>query len=97
MTAHAPATRLYRSTRDKKIAGVCGGIAEAMGWDPTAVRLLVVFSVLLPGPQFIAYLVAWMIMPTDREMATWAPVPPPPPMSDGAAAAQPVGPASWSA
>lgn len=80
----ATPSRLYRSTRDRKIAGVCGGIAEAMGWDPTAVRLAAALSILLPGPQFIVYLIAWIIMPTDTEvfgpqaMYYSAPTPPPP-------------------
>lgn len=65
-TATAP-TRLYRSTRDKRIAGVCGGIAESMGWDPTTVRLIAALSVLLPGPQFLAYFIAWIVLPTDEE------------------------------
>ncbi|CAN5520453.1 hypothetical protein BH23ACT9_BH23ACT9_23110 [soil metagenome] len=64
-------TKLYRSTRDKKVAGVCGGIAGAMGWDPTAVRLLAALSIPLPGPQVIAYLVAWIVMPTDERVFGW--------------------------
>ncbi|WP_370328020.1 PspC domain-containing protein [Euzebya sp.] len=70
-TAAPTARRLYRSTRDKKVAGVCGGIAEAMGWDVTAVRLVAALSILLPGPQALAYLVAWLVMPTDREVYGW--------------------------
>lgn len=69
--ATATPRRLYRSTRDKKVAGVCGGIAEAMGWDVTAVRLVAVLSILLPGPQVLAYLVAWAIMPLDEEVFGW--------------------------
>lgn len=73
MTAVTAATprRLYRSTRDKKIAGVCGGIAEAMGWDVNAVRLIAALSILLPGPQVFAYLIAWAVLPTDREVFGW--------------------------
>lgn len=72
MTAAAAAPRrLYRSTRDKKVAGVCGGIAEAMGWDVTAVRLVAVLSILLPGPQVLAYLVAWAVMPVDEDVFGW--------------------------
>lgn len=86
MTATAPTgtRRLYRSTRDKKLGGVCGGIAEAMGWDPTAVRLAAGLSLLLPGPQFLAYIVAWIVLPTDEQVFGWstaqytAPVPPMP-------------------
>ena len=57
--------RLYRSTDDKMIAGVCGGIAEYFGWDPTLVRvgyvLLSMGSVFFPG--VIAYLVMMVIIP----------------------------------
>lgn len=69
MSAMNPAsTRLYRSTTDRRIAGVCGGIAESMGWDPTTVRLIAALSLLLPGPQALAYLIAWAILPTDQEI-----------------------------
>lgn len=56
--------RLYRS-RNKVIAGVCGGLAERYGWDPVVVR--VVFAVLvLCGGGFIlpVYIVMWAITPT---------------------------------
>ena len=47
------------------IAGVCGGIAEWLGWDPTAVRVLYVItsiiSVAFPG--IIVYLLLWLLMP----------------------------------
>ncbi|MFE3545482.1 PspC domain-containing protein [Nocardia sp. NPDC059177] len=59
----APARRFTRSTSDSWIAGVCGGIAEYFGWNPTIVRLLFVLSCLLPGPQFLLYLVLWVMMP----------------------------------
>ena len=84
MTANPPTAprRLYRSTRDKKLGGVCGGIAEVMGWDVTVVRLVAALSILLPGPQAIAYLVAWIVMPTDEQVFGWAqPMPEPPPVS----------------
>ncbi|WP_433195412.1 MULTISPECIES: PspC domain-containing protein [unclassified Nocardia] len=63
MTAPAPTRRLTRSNNDKWIAGVCGGIAEYFGWNANVVRLLFVLSCLLPGPQFIVYLVLWLIIP----------------------------------
>lgn len=65
--------RLYRSTRDSRVAGVCGGIAEYMGWDPTTVRLAAALSILLPGPQLIAYVIAWVVLPTDVQV--FGPVP----------------------
>ncbi|MEV6273843.1 PspC domain-containing protein [Nocardia sp. NPDC051832] len=59
----APPRRLTRSTHDKWVAGVCGGLAEYFGWSPNVVRLLFVLSCLLPGPQFVVYLVLWLVIP----------------------------------
>jgi len=46
------------------IAGVCAGIAQRFGWSPNAVRLAFLISCLLPGPQFIIYIAAWIIVPS---------------------------------
>jgi phage shock protein C len=56
--------RLYRS-RDKVIAGVCGGIAERMGWDATIVRIsfAVLFFTGILSAVFIVYIVVWAITP----------------------------------
>jgi len=56
---------LHRSRQHRMIAGVCGGIAERFGWDPTIVRLVTVLSILLPGPQFLAYIVLWNVTPLE--------------------------------
>ncbi len=58
--------RLYRSTKDRKIAGVCGGIAEYLNIDPVIVRVIA-FLLLLPGglPGFIPYVVLWVIVPNN--------------------------------
>jgi phage shock protein PspC (stress-responsive transcriptional regulator) len=58
--------RLTRSAADKKVAGVCGGLAEYFGVDATAIRLAwailsILFGAVVGG--VIAYLVAWFIMP----------------------------------
>lgn len=45
------------------IAGVCAGLAERFGWKTSTVRLLAVLSCLLPGPQFVAYLILWVMIP----------------------------------
>jgi phage shock protein PspC (stress-responsive transcriptional regulator) len=62
---------LHRSQRHKVIAGVCGGIAEWLDWDPTAVRILyVVVSVLSAAFQgLIVYIVLWLLMPLDPSQA----------------------------
>ncbi|HYH45521.1 MAG TPA: PspC domain-containing protein [Thermoanaerobaculia bacterium] len=56
---------LYRSQKHKVIAGVCGGLAEWLGWDPTLTRILyVVVSIAsLAFPGFLAYIILWIVMP----------------------------------
>lgn len=65
MTDSTGPRRLYRSRRNRMIAGVCGGIAEYFGWDPTVVRVVTVLTILLPGPQFLAYIIAWILVPEE--------------------------------
>jgi phage shock protein C len=57
---------LYRSQRNRILGGVCGGIAEWLGWSPTWVRVLyVVVSVLsVAFPGAIAYVILWLVIPT---------------------------------
>ncbi|WP_084525112.1 PspC domain-containing protein [Nocardia vaccinii] len=57
--------RLTRSRTDRWIGGVCGGLAEYFGWNATLIRLLFILSCLLPGPQFLIYLVLWVVIPQD--------------------------------
>ncbi|MFZ2240136.1 MAG: PspC domain-containing protein [Gordonia amarae] len=52
-----------RSRQDRWIGGVCGGLGEYFGWDPNLVRLAFALSILLPGPQFLVYLVLWVVIP----------------------------------
>ncbi len=63
-----PRSPLKRSQKNRMIAGVCGGLAEWLDWDPTLVRALYVvisiFSAAFPG--LIAYLFLWLIMPQDQ-------------------------------
>ncbi|HYI10344.1 MAG TPA: PspC domain-containing protein [Thermoanaerobaculia bacterium] len=56
---------LYRSRRNSIIAGVCGGLAEWLGWSPTWVRLLyVIISILsVAFPGLIVYIILWVVMP----------------------------------
>ena len=58
---------VLRSRDDKMIAGVCGGIAKALGWDSTLVRILYVIVSILSAafPGTIAYLVLWAVMPKE--------------------------------
>jgi phage shock protein C len=57
--------KLYLSTNDRKISGVCGGIGEAYDIDPTVVRLVAVFLCVATGflPLVVTYIVARFIMP----------------------------------
>jgi phage shock protein C len=59
-------TKFYKSTTDKKIAGLCGGLAEMIDADPTLIRLGVVFTCFITGviPVVLTYLFAWWIVPT---------------------------------
>lgn len=57
---------LVRPKHGKMIAGVCAGIANRYGWDVGKVRLVFVLSCLLPGPQFLIYLVLWVLMPKQE-------------------------------
>jgi phage shock protein C len=58
---------LYRSRHSSIIAGVCGGLAEWLGWSPTWVRILFVLisilSVAFPG--IIVYIILWVVMPKN--------------------------------
>jgi phage shock protein C len=54
---------LYLSNTNKKIGGVCGGIGEYFGIDPTLVRLLWFLAIFLDGVGLLAYFIAWIIIP----------------------------------
>ncbi len=59
--------KLYRSKTDKKILGVCGGIAEYFGIDSTVVRLILVLAVIFAGVGLLAYLIAALVMPVKPD------------------------------
>ena len=62
-----PKNPLRRSRHNRMLAGVCGGLADWLGWDVTLVRVLYVvvsiFSVAFPG--IIVYILLWILMPED--------------------------------
>ena len=63
--------RLRRSTSEKRIAGVCGGLAEYFNVDVSLVRLAWVVLTIIPGAIFfgvLAYLAAWVLMPESKEV-----------------------------
>ena len=55
--------KLYRSRNDQRIAGVCGGLGEYFGIDPTIIRLGWLISVFCAGGGIIAYIIAMFIIP----------------------------------
>jgi phage shock protein C len=60
-----PAKRLYRSGNDRILGGVCGGIAEFYGLDPTVIRILWILLTLVYGLGILLYLALWIVMPRN--------------------------------
>jgi phage shock protein C len=70
---HMLSKRLYRSERDRVVAGVAGGLADYLGWNPTIVRLLWLLA-FIPGgiPGLLPYLVCWLVVPSESRTRTWS-------------------------
>jgi len=68
--------KIYRSQKDKKIAGILGGLGELFNIDPTLLRLAFVFIGLATGiiPIIIAYVIGWIIIPKGEKPITGRPV-----------------------
>ena len=64
-TTQSKPKKLYRSKKDRMIAGVCGGLAEYFHVDSTLVRLLFVATVMFGGSGIIAYLILWIVVPQE--------------------------------
>lgn len=58
-------SRLVRPRDNRVIAGVCSGLGRRFGLSANTVRVIFVLSCLLPGPQVLAYLVLWILMPSE--------------------------------
>ena len=72
--SRAAPRRLFRSAVDRKVGGICGGLADYFDVDPTFVRLAAIILTIYPGAIFfgvLAYGIAWMVIPLS-------PAPPPP-------------------
>jgi phage shock protein PspC (stress-responsive transcriptional regulator) len=65
MTYSSPHRQLVRPRDNRWIAGVCSGLGRRFGLPPNLVRLLFVLSCLLPGPQFVIYIVLWIMIPNE--------------------------------
>lgn len=61
---------LQRPRTGRVIAGVCAALARRFGWSTTVVRLIFVLSILLPGPQFIIYIIMWIVIPNEPVAAS---------------------------
>ena len=61
--------KLCKSNTNKKICGVCGGIAEYLNGDPTLIRLAFLLVCALGGSGIMAYIIAALVMPESREAA----------------------------
>ncbi|SNS87556.1 Phage shock protein PspC (stress-responsive transcriptional regulator) [Asanoa hainanensis] len=74
-SANPPYKQLRRTTDDKIIAGVCGGLGRYFGVDPVLMRVIFAVTVVLTGGlALLAYPVLWFLMPEDRDAAgTWGP------------------------
>lgn len=63
--------QLFRATSNRMIAGVCGGLGEYAGLDPTLLRLIAVALLFLAGPATIlAYLIMALVIPQAPSSAT---------------------------
>ena len=60
--------RLYRSESDRKIAGICGGLAEYFDIDPVIPRVVFVALLIGAGSGLLLYLIMWFIIPTESEI-----------------------------
>ncbi len=63
--------RLTRSSTDKKIAGVCGGLGEYFGIDSTLIRIAWVALVFIFGTGLALYILCALIIPSDTEVDPW--------------------------
>jgi len=64
-TSRSKVKRLYRSGKNKVIAGICGGVGEYLDVDPTVIRLFWLLSFFVWGAGLWAYALAWLVMPKN--------------------------------
>lgn len=57
--------KLYKSRKDKKLCGVCGGLAEYLEMDSNIIRLILILLVLFAGVGALAYLIAALVLPYE--------------------------------
>ncbi|MFI7384490.1 PspC domain-containing protein [Streptomyces sp. NPDC049813] len=65
-------TALARPSNGRMIGGVCAALARRFGTSATTMRVIFLVSCLLPGPQFLVYLVLWVLLPgEDKARQAW--------------------------
>lgn len=64
-TSRRKVKKMYRSGKNKVIAGVCGGIGEYLDVDPTIIRLFWILAFFVGGAGFLAYILAWLVIPKN--------------------------------
>lgn len=65
MKSSKSSKKLYRSLKDRMIAGVCGGLGKYFGIDSTWVRLTFLLCLFLGGSALFVYLVMWVVVPLE--------------------------------
>ena len=61
----AQSRKLYRSKTDRKLAGICGGLAQYFNTDATLIRVLFVVLAVLGGSGLVIYAAMWIIVPNE--------------------------------
>lgn len=64
--SNQPVKKLFRSRSNRIIGGVCGGLAEYLNIDPTALRVITALLTFVMGMSLWVYLLAWLIIPEER-------------------------------
>jgi phage shock protein PspC (stress-responsive transcriptional regulator) len=65
MTTTTSTPSLVRPRNGRIVAGVCAGLARRFGWNVTAVRVIAVLSLVLPGSQLLIYAICWAVIPGE--------------------------------
>jgi len=60
--------KLYRSTKDKKLVGVCSGLASYFNLDPAIIRIIFLLTALVWGVSVVIYIVCWICMPEENSI-----------------------------
>jgi phage shock protein C len=76
LTQNRNMAELRRPLNGRLIGGVCAALADRFGWNVSLVRLLAVLSILIPGPQVVFYVIAWVLIPAESMSAGSSPAHP---------------------